>query len=69
MSPQDRNFLKLLMRSPDRGDGWRQCTPATWSLVDMFGHPELLEKDIETHKVRLSVEGIRVIAAIEDYGL
>ena len=58
---QDQEFLKLLWRSPDRGDGWRSVSDTCWQLVEMFTTPELIEVDKENRRVRLTNEGEAVV--------
>jgi hypothetical protein len=57
ITDNNRSFLKLLLRSPDIGDGWRKVSDVVWTLVDQFDKPELLEKDSEGKRVRLSPNG------------
>lgn len=57
MTRQDQDFLKLLLRSPDRGDGWRSVSEACWQLVDSFENKRLLEIDKEQMRVRLTDDG------------
>ena len=61
LNTQDRDFLKLLARSPDRGDGWRNVSKLCWQLVEAFGTPELLEIDAENRRVRLTAAGQAVV--------
>jgi len=53
---KDRNFLSLLLRSPDKGDGWRSVSNMLWPLVDGFGQKELIETR-DNAFVRLSEKG------------
>lgn len=54
------SFLKLILRSADIGDGWRQVSPQLWPLVETFKHPELLELKDEARQARLSNRGLIV---------
>lgn len=56
-SQQEIDFIRLILRSADVGDGWRQCSKMIWPWVEKFTLPELLEQDAETLKVRLSARG------------
>lgn len=60
MSDRAKQFLRLLLRSPDRGDGWRLVSKMVWPLVQDFEHPELIEfiQDPDgTNRVRLTERG------------
>lgn len=57
ISDNSRSFLKLLLRSPDRGDGWRAVSEGVWPLVTGFKEQELLELDTDAKRVRLSPSG------------
>ena len=58
-----KSTLALVMRSPDRGDGWRTVSGACWPLVETMP-PELidLEPGDEGGRVRMTDEGRAVIA-------
>lgn len=61
LSQKQRNFLRLILRSPDAGDGWRAVskilTPITKEMISE--NPELFEsRDTdETFYIRLSERG------------
>jgi len=57
LSNQDANFLRLLMRSPDRGDGWRTVSATCWPLVTAFQAVDLIEIDKQEQRVRLTGAG------------
>lgn len=61
LSQQDKNFLALILRSPNIGDGWRQVSKTLWPLVDMFGRQELIEINKDELRIRLSETGKIVI--------
>lgn len=61
MSDRSKNFIRLILRSPDIGDGWRQVSSAVWPLVTKAENRELLDINEETLRVRLNDEG-RVVA-------
>ncbi len=61
ISDQDKDFLRLVGRSPDRGDGWRSVSEVCWQLVEKFGTPELIEVDAANKRVRLTEEGEAVL--------
>lgn len=61
LSHKVQDTLKLILRSPDRGDGWRTVSLACWkAFIVGFENPELIEIDDELHRVRLSKEGYTV---------
>ena len=53
-----KNMLRLIVRSPDTGNGWRPVSNYLWNLVLEQAHPDLTELDHENKRVRLSPEGI-----------
>lgn len=57
---KDRSFLKLLLRSPDIGDGWRKVSSVVWPLVLEFPHPELIRLR-NGCEVRLSKSGLVLV--------
>jgi hypothetical protein len=60
LTDNENSFLRLLMRSPDRGDGWREVSRTCRPLVDSFAHQELIEKKTNedgSGMVRLSDRG------------
>lgn len=61
INTQDKNFLALISRSPDEGDGWRSVSDVCWKLVEQFKSPELIEIDKENRRVRPTAEGDVVI--------
>lgn len=63
LKDDDRNFLKLIQRSPDIGEGWRQVSPKLWQLVGMHEKtiPTLFEAVHEPTgggRVRLTEEAV-----------
>jgi hypothetical protein len=63
ISQQAKDFLKLVLRSPNTGDGWRDVGKMLWPSVVDFEAQELLESsrnDDGTGKVRLSETGLIV---------
>jgi hypothetical protein len=64
ISIDSRQFLRLLLRSPDLGDGWRRVSKMVWPLVEEFTEQDLIEKlesDEGGGNVRLSQKGQAVI--------
>lgn len=61
LSPTDKSFLQLILRSPDLGEGWRNVSNALWRFVEEFSAQELLDRDGNLKRVRLSEKG-KVIA-------
>lgn len=64
ITEQQRDTLRLLQRSPDRGDGWRTCAPKIFEVLIAPMPDELVEKDAENLKVRLTPEGQSVVTWI-----
>lgn len=60
ISHEQVSFLKLILRSADVGDGWRQCSFHVYPLAETFKHPELLELNEGAKQVRLSARGLVV---------
>lgn len=60
MGENDKGFLRLILRSPDKGDGWRSVSATLWPLVSAFKHQELLETK-DDNMVRLSDRGLTII--------
>jgi len=60
LTPKQKSMLALLLRSPDEGDGWRQCSPLVWPLVQSTIPADLIEKDYANLRVRLSEQGVTV---------
>lgn len=57
----EKDFIKLVLRSPDKGGGWRSVSKAVWGLVEPLNGSELFEVDAENQRVRLSEKG-KVVA-------
>lgn len=66
MNVGDAGFIRLLLRSPDDGDGWRNLSSACRPLIDAFTRKELLEIDAECQRVRLSEKGRRLLGVACD---
>jgi len=60
LSPKDITFLKLLLRSPDVGEGWRNVSKTVWPLISQFPHRELIRVR-NGNQVRLSGRGKIVV--------
>ena len=72
LEQRDKDFLKLLMRSPDEGEGWRRVSELLWPMVQAQHErtPELLrikslpsDNEVDEYRryVRLSAEGKVVV--------
>lgn len=61
ITEKQKSMLRLIQRSPDIGEGWRQVSKLLWRLVVDQGHPELTELDAEHMRVRLTAEGETVM--------
>lgn len=57
ISDKGISFLKLVMRSPDIGDGWRNVSQTLWPLVASFENKELIDIDYEYSRIKLSDRG------------
>jgi len=60
LTDRENEFLKLLLRSPDIGEGWRNVSQTVWPLVDAFQHKDLIETK-DGNKVRLSERGLVLV--------
>lgn len=58
---QDKDFMQLISRTRDCGDGWRNVSTMCWQLVERFTTPELLEIGQENRRVRFTQEGLAVL--------
>lgn len=66
VSIQQIGLLKLINRSPDIGDGWRQTSQKLWeSLVLKLFHIDLMELDHENTRVRLTSDGNTLLRYIK----
>ncbi len=61
MNDADKEFLRLLLRSPDEGDGWRSFSKTLWPLVSMFESPDLLEIDKPGMRGRLTEDAKSIV--------
>jgi preprotein translocase subunit SecA len=57
LTDYDKDMIRLLQRSTDRGDGWRTVSPTLWKLFDTVDK-DLFELDEENRKVRLTETGL-----------
>ncbi len=56
-----KHMLRLIQRTTDSGEGWRQVSGFLWDLVVEQSHPELTELDQENKRVRFTPEGVTVM--------
>lgn len=61
ISNSDKQFLLLISRSPDHGDGWRSVSQVCWPLVESFETPELIQIDKDAMRIRLTEAGKAVV--------
>ena len=54
-------MLRLIQRTTDSGEGWRQVSGFLRDLVVEQSHPELTELDQENKRVRFTPEGLIVM--------
>lgn len=59
LTPNETSFLRLLLRSPDQGEGWRRVSAVVWPMVERFTRPEIIEAEAAADggRVRLSERG------------
>lgn len=60
LTPQQKGFMALIMRSPDQGGGWRRVSKMVWPLVARAALPdELIEvrPEGDAGMVRLTERG------------
>lgn len=64
LSDKQVNFIRLLLRSEDKGEGWRFVSDGLWPFVTetVAEHPELYErkKVDEVGMIRLTERGLIV---------
>lgn len=56
LDDQHKQTIRLILRSEDEGDGWRQCTSPIFGLFTPLSS-ELFELDHDKLRVRLTSEG------------
>lgn len=61
VTENQENMLKLIQRSPDIGEGWRQVSDGLWGHVVDQAHPELTELNAPAKRVRFTDEGLTVM--------
>ena len=61
LTAAQKDTLQLLMRSPDRGDGWRSCSGIVFEKLILPMPDELVEKDMVNKFVRLTDEGSTLV--------
>lgn len=59
LTTQQANIIRLVDRSPDHGDGWRQLSPHWQTILLQFNLGDLIE--IDGDKARLTVKGKAVL--------
>jgi hypothetical protein len=57
MTENQRIMHRLIHRSPDIGEGWRQVSDTLWRHVLAQAHPDLTELDENKRRVRFTAEG------------
>lgn len=53
----EKGLLRLIERSPDIGEGWRQVSQLLWPTVSANCHPQLMELNTENRRIRITAEG------------
>ena len=62
LTQEQKATLDLIMRSPDRGEGWRTCASILFEKLIVPMPDELVEKDMEQRKCRLTEQGKTLVA-------
>jgi hypothetical protein len=61
VTENQRIMLRLIERSADIGEGWRQVNDKLWRHVVEQSHPDLTELDHQNKRVRLTPDAITVL--------
>jgi hypothetical protein len=61
LTPEARELLRLIKRSEDTGEGWRQVNAQLWPHVLAWANTELTELDHKNKQIRLTPEGYEVL--------
>lgn len=62
-----KEFLDLLNRSPDLGDGWRQVSETLWPFVEDLTEEKTLEINHELKRVRFKPTPADLARQIEEW--
>lgn len=57
LSQVQKDGINLLIRSKDIGDGWRQCAPKIFQVLSNVMPVDLVERDEDLRRMRLTPEG------------
>lgn len=60
MTSQQRDLMRLVLRSDDIGEGWRQVSEMLWPMVLELYVEELYELDPDNKRVRFNDVGAAV---------
>jgi hypothetical protein len=62
LAQSQKDLLRLIVRSPDIGEGWRVVSDTLWPVIltELQG-PDLIEINQETRRIRLTQEGVTVV--------
>lgn len=55
-----KDTLRLIQRSPDRGEGWRSVSEVCWPLVCDLS-PDLVDLDADNSRVRMTDKAVAVL--------
>jgi hypothetical protein len=61
LTPDQKNILKLIERSPSDESGWRWCSKQIWKLILKMCPQDLTELDCENKRVRFNADGMLII--------
>jgi hypothetical protein len=66
MTQAQKDFLHLIARSPDRGEGWRSISGVLLPMSEQIAGqlPELLEFEKDSSRIRLTEKGEGALFAI-----
>lgn len=66
MTEDQKGFLRLIERSPDRGDGWRSISEVLLPVCEKVAGqlPELLEFERENSRIRFTEKGEGALFAL-----
>lgn len=64
ITEKQAQLMKLIARSADIGEGWRQVPDPIWNAVKHFARSDLMEIDEPSKRIRLTDDGRVVLKYI-----
>jgi hypothetical protein len=61
LTPDQKNILKLIERSPSDESGWRGCSKPIWRHIFRMCPQDLTELDCENKRVRFNADGMLIL--------